>query len=350
MIIRRTGGKKLGFGNLRFDRRAKVFPASTEEIDNMEVKVCSPAGDILRRTVAGGGAVGGGGERKFSHESEHDLALMVSDFLENNGSCGADSLCSSDNESGFSDLHHLADKISFFKRSVDQYESDLQSVVQSLLLSMDVKELQLVKSGLCYGSCIRYALVKLLRSSGYDAAVCASKWQGCNKVPGGDHEYIDVVNYLNDGSTERLIIDIDFRSHFEIARAVESYDKILKSLPVVFVGSLIKLKQFLQVMAEAARVSLKQNSMPLPPWRSLAYLLAKWHSPHQRMVVTLEEQNTNNSSTTITTHKQCNGHLRQLQSSLQSEIGTERLLKPIKSDTSRRLKLERRKISSFRTP
>lgn len=156
-----------------------------------------------------------------------------------------------------------------------------------------------------------------------------------------------MVNYLNDGSTERLIIDIDFRSHFEIARAVESYDKILKSLPVAFVGSLMKLKQFLQVMAEAARVSLKQNSMPLPPWRSLAYLQAKWHSPYQRKV-TPEEQNIINASN-VTGHKQCNGHLRQLQSSLQSEIGTERLLKPIvNSDTSRRLKLERRKTSSFR--
>ena len=49
----------------------------------------------------------------FSHESEHDLALMVSDFLENNGvSAGGDSWCSSDSESGFSDLINLADKIS----------------------------------------------------------------------------------------------------------------------------------------------------------------------------------------------------------------------------------------------
>lgn len=309
----------------------------------MEVRVCSPVGDIWRRTVGGGV---GGGERKFSHESEHDLAVMVSDFLENNGSYGADSWCSSDGESGFSELLHLADKISFFKRSVDQYESDLQSVVQSLLLSMGGTDLQLVKSGLCNGSCIRDSLVKLLRSSGYDAAVCASKWQGINKVPGGDHEYIDVLNYLNDGSTERVIIDIDFRSHFEIARAVESYDKILKSLPVAFVGSLIKLEQFLQVMAEAARVSLKQNSMPLPPWRSLAYLQAKWLSPYQRRIIP-EEQNINSSS--VTGHKQCNDHLRQLQSSLQSEIGTERLLKPIKIDASRRLKLERRRTSSFRT-
>ena len=59
------------------------------------------AGDLWARGIGGG----------FSHESEHDLALMVSDFLEN-GSAGTDSLCSSDSDSGFSDLAHLADKIS----------------------------------------------------------------------------------------------------------------------------------------------------------------------------------------------------------------------------------------------
>ncbi|KAF5175709.1 hypothetical protein FRX31_034704, partial [Thalictrum thalictroides] len=51
------------------------------------------------------GKIGG-----FSHESEHDLAVMVSDFLEN-GSSGADSWYSSDSESGLSDLAYLADKI-----------------------------------------------------------------------------------------------------------------------------------------------------------------------------------------------------------------------------------------------
>ncbi|CAF1808725.1 BnaC04g05810D [Brassica napus] len=29
---------------------------------------------------------------------------------------------------------------------------------------------------------------KLLRLSGYNAAVCSSRWQGGGKVPGGDNE------------------------------------------------------------------------------------------------------------------------------------------------------------------
>lgn len=285
--------------------------------------------------------VRGGG---FSHESEHDLAMMVSDFLENGGSAGTESWCSSDSDSGFADLPHLADKISFFKHSVAQCEIDLLAVVHSLLLSTSEMDLHLVKSGPCNASCIRFYLVKLLRLSGYDAAVCASKWQRSGKVPGGDHEYIDVVGCNNSGSSERLIIDVDFRSHFEIARAVDSYSRLLNLLPVVYVGSLTRLKQFLPIMVEAATSSLKQNSMPLPPWRSLAYLQAKWNSPYKRQFTPVED---NLTLTDFPGHKQCNGHLKRLQSSLHSEIEAERLLKPIHIDNGRRMKLDRRRPSSF---
>lgn len=73
----------------------------------------------------------------------------------------------------------------FCKLPVAQFESDLQSVVHSIILSITDTELSVVKSGPCYASCIRFSLVKLLRLSGYDAAVCSSRWQGAGKVPGG---------------------------------------------------------------------------------------------------------------------------------------------------------------------
>ncbi|GKU91940.1 hypothetical protein SLEP1_g5743 [Rubroshorea leprosula] len=281
-----------------------------------------------------------GGE--FSHESEHDLALMVSDFLENGGSTGNESWCSSDGESGHADLPHLADKISFYKRSVAQCEIDVLSLVHSLILSINETDLHHVKSGPCNASCIRFYLVKRLRLSGHNAAVCVSRWQRSSKVPGGDHEYIDVEDCNNSGCSERLIIDVDFRSHFEIARAVDSYDRILNLLPVVYVGSLTRLKQFLPIMVEATRSSLKQNSMPLPPWRSLAYLQAKWNSPYQRQFTPVED---NLICSTFPSNKQCNGHLKRLQSSLHSEIEAERMLKPKNSDNGWRLKFDRRRPS-----
>ncbi|KAG9454684.1 hypothetical protein H6P81_007588 [Aristolochia fimbriata] len=273
-------------------------------------RICAAAGNLWIRLAGRGdpfvAQIGG-----FSHESEHDLAAMVSEFMET-GSSGAESRSCSDSDSDYSDLTHLAEKISFHK---DAGQFDLLSKVQSLILSINEKDLHYIQGGTCNARCIRNFIVKHLQFSGYDAAVCSSKWQGFGKVPGGDHEYIDVII---DGttSTERIIIDIDFRSHFEIARAVESYQRLLKSLPVIYVGTVSNLQQYLQVMAEAARNSLEQNNMPLPPWRSLAYLQAKWHSEYVRK---LSQDTWNNHQSKITSgacHLQCTGHLRRLKSSL----------------------------------
>uniref|UniRef100_A0A7N0V6B1 Plant-specific domain TIGR01615 family protein n=1 Tax=Kalanchoe fedtschenkoi TaxID=63787 RepID=A0A7N0V6B1_KALFE len=284
------------------------------------------------------------GGRIGSHESEHDLAVMVSDFLED-GSGGADSLCSSDSDSGFSDLAHLADTITYCRQSTDQYERNLISVVQSLLLAISMADLKSIPSVDCNACCIRFSLVKLLRLSGYDAAVCSTKWHSRGKVPGGDHEYIDIA-HTGRGKTDRFIIDIDFRSHFEIARAIDSYDRILNTLPIVYAGSLAKLEQYLPVMVEAARTSLKQNSMPLPPWRSLAYLQAKWRSPYQRKFTS--EGHDLSSNNVSSDHKRCCGHLKRLQSLLQSEIEVERTSKHRNNDTMK-LKFDWGRHSSFRT-
>ncbi|KAG8053769.1 hypothetical protein GUJ93_ZPchr0001g32618 [Zizania palustris] len=220
-----------------------------------------------------------------------------------------------------------------YKQGGDEKQNELLSMVHSLLFSIHESELLAFKRGQCSGGCIRHLLVKLLRLLGYDAAICVSKWQGFDKIPGGDHEYIDVM--INNS---RLIIEIDFRSHFEIARAVDSYGTLLNSLPVVYVGTLSRLKQFLPVMVDAAKWSLQQNAMPLPPWRSLPYLEAKWHSKYERIDLHTEQDFNSSASD----HALCIGHLKRLNSSLQSELDTERLhVMPTKTDMKRRAKFER---------
>ncbi|KAK3163146.1 hypothetical protein QOZ80_1BG0098210 [Eleusine coracana subsp. coracana] len=299
----------------------------------------SPVSDLWLRTAAAPE-----GFRSHSHESDMDLAMLVSDFLENGASAAGDSRASSDSsDSGLSDLAHLADEISTYKQGGDEKENELLSTVHSLLFSIHEPELQAFKRGQCSGSCIRHLLAKLLRYSGYDAAVCSSKWQGFDKIPGGDHEYIDVIMNSDTTGSERLIIDIDFRSHFEIARAVDSYGNLLNSLPVVYAGSLPRLKQFLHVMVDAAKWSLKQNSMPLPPWRSLSYLQAKWQSKYER-----KDLDTEDSHSTTSDHALCIGHLKRLKSSLQSELETGKLLMmPIKADKKRMPKFDRHQRRSL---
>jgi uncharacterized protein (TIGR01615 family) len=161
----------------------------------------------------------------------------------------------------------------------------------------------------------------------------------------GDYEYIDVIMHSDTTGPERLIVDIDFRSHFEIARAVDSYGTLLNSLPVVYVGTLSRLKQFLHVMVDAAKWSLKQNSMPLPPWRSLPYLQAKWQSKYERKDSITEGA----FHSTSTDHTLCIGHLKRLKTSLQLELETaELLMMPIKADKKRMPKpSERRRRRSL---
>ncbi|KAI5001392.1 hypothetical protein ZWY2020_026042 [Hordeum vulgare] len=218
-----------------------------------------------------------------------------------------------------------------YKQAGDEKENELLSVVHSLLFSIHETELQDFVRGQCTGSCIRHLLVKLPRYSGYEMAVCVSKWQGFNKIPG-----------------ERLIIDIDFRSHFEIARAVDPYGTLLDSLPVVYVGTLPRLKQFLNVMVDAAKWSLKQNSMPLPPWKSLSYLQMKWHSKYERKGLHSEQQEFFQGASP--SHALCFGHLKRLKSSLRLELETARLLMmPVnmQAGTKRTAMYERRRRRSL---
>lgn len=93
----------------------------------------------------------------------------------------------------------------------------------------------------------------------------------------GEYEYIDVI-----AEGERVIIDFDFRSEFEIARPTGGYKLILQSLPLIFVGRSDRLQQIVSIASEAANQSLKKKGMHVPPWRKVEYMRAKWLSSHTR--------------------------------------------------------------------
>lgn len=85
---------------------------------------------------------------------------------------------------------------------------------------------------------------------------------------------------------DRLLIDIDFRSEFEVARSTGPYKAVLQSLPYIFVGKSDRLGQIVSIVSEAAKQSLKKKGMHLPPWRKAEYMRAKWLSPYTRATAT----------------------------------------------------------------
>ncbi|KAL8481623.1 hypothetical protein ACS0TY_027939 [Phlomoides rotata] len=125
---------------------------------------------------------------------------------------------------------------------------------------------------------LRKIVTESLITLGYNASVCKSKWEKSSSIPAGDYEYIDVIM-----EGERVLIDVDFRSEFEIARSTSSYRSILQCLPYIFVGKPDRLLQIVSIASEAARQSLKKKGMHIAPWRKAEYMKSKWLSPHTRI-------------------------------------------------------------------
>lgn len=125
---------------------------------------------------------------------------------------------------------------------------------------------------------LRKIVTDSLIALGYDASICKSKWEKTSSIPAGEHEYVDVIT-----EGERLIIDVDFRSEFEIARSTSSYKSILQCLPAIFVGKSDRLLQIISIASEAARQSLKKKGMHIAPWRKAEYVKCKWLGPHTRI-------------------------------------------------------------------
>jgi uncharacterized protein (TIGR01615 family) len=103
-------------------------------------------------------------------------------------------------------------------------------------------------------------------------------WFGCT----GDYEFIDVVIEGSKLENERFFVDIDFRAQFEIARPSDEYNALLQQLPILFVGRADKLCEIVKIMCDAARRSLKERGMYIPPWRKYRYMQAKWMGSYKR--------------------------------------------------------------------
>ncbi|KAH7573868.1 hypothetical protein ACOSP7_007761 [Xanthoceras sorbifolium] len=134
-----------------------------------------------------------------------------------------------------------------------------------------------------------------LQSLGYSSSICKSKWDKCPSFPAGEYEYIDVIV-----EGERLLVDVDFRSEFEIARSTSAYKAILQSLPFIFVGKPERIGQIVAIVSEAAKLSLKKKGMHFPPWRKAEYMRAKWLSPFtitsQNVTVSANKTETENGT------------------------------------------------------
>lgn len=103
----------------------------------------------------------------------------------------------------------------------------------------------------------------------------------------GEHTFLDVIE--NSGSKKgevRVIIELNFRAEFEMARASEEYNRLVQRLPEVFVGKVERLSTLIKILCSAAKKCMKEKKMHMGPWRKQKYMQAKWLSPCKRITST----------------------------------------------------------------
>nr|XP_043625288.1 uncharacterized protein LOC122596728 [Erigeron canadensis] len=121
-------------------------------------------------------------------------------------------------------------------------------------------------------------LMTMLRTRGFDAGLCKSRWEKTGRHPAGEYEYIDIVISNNN----RYIVEVSLGSEFTIARPTKTYQSLLDMIPKITVIKTNELKQVTRLMCAAMRASLKSRDMLVSPWRKNGYMQKKWFSSFKR--------------------------------------------------------------------
>lgn len=134
------------------------------------------------------------------------------------------------------------------------------------------------------------AVALALRRSGMEANLCETGWAQTSGLPAGQHKFIEILQEAssprktqgNSSLPGRVIIDLEFRSHFNIVKSTSSFGSLMKQVPEVFIGSEGVLLQLVELLVEGMRMSLQAHSLPVAPWRRRRYLESKWMAVAKR--------------------------------------------------------------------
>nr|GMD55988.1 uncharacterized protein LOC109184781 [Ipomoea batatas]GME11308.1 uncharacterized protein LOC109184781 [Ipomoea batatas]GME11312.1 uncharacterized protein LOC109184781 [Ipomoea batatas] len=218
----------------------------------------------------------------ISDEDIH-LSQMVRNFIELDESSSSFP-CANNNPSDYWTL-----QVEFFDQNPTTFLS-----LQEILESVTDSEAEILGKILFYwrevrnleAEKLRKWIVSRLRMDDYEASLCTTSWVTTFGRPSAFrfrdcYEYIDVMmksDSNNGGESLRLIVDTDFRSQFELGRPTQAYKELSNSLPTIFVGTEDKLHSIISLLCAAAKQSLKENGLHVPPWRKASYMHSKWLS------------------------------------------------------------------------
>ncbi|GMI88472.1 hypothetical protein like AT4G32480 [Hibiscus trionum] len=133
-------------------------------------------------------------------------------------------------------------------------------------------------------NCLQRELSVRLQSAGFDCYICKSKWRRSPEIPSGEHTYLEVLDKSSNPQKGevRVVIELNFRAEFEMARANEDYNKLIARLPELLVGKTERVNALIKILCAGAKKCMKEKNMHLAPWRKQKYMQAKWLGTYER--------------------------------------------------------------------
>ncbi|XP_047333032.1 uncharacterized protein LOC124936568 [Impatiens glandulifera] len=245
-------------------------------------RVTDPLNHEARARIVGGNVSSGSEHMITTHYEEDDtdspcLSNLVNRFLEDEEE--EDEFKNRANESDSDEDLLISPADDSAEELVTRIISSNVDSFRNLIMFNVSKAVTLSRSNDLDKSIFRRNVMAFLRGLGYNAGICKVKWESSGGLTGGCYEYIDVIR---SDTGKRYIVDLDFVGEFEIARPTQNYSRILRLLPIVFVGRVEELKMIIHAMSNAARRSLKKRELSIPPWRKNRYMQNKWFGPYRR--------------------------------------------------------------------
>lgn len=103
----------------------------------------------------------------------------------------------------------------------------------------------------------------------------------------GEHTYLEVTENSSKAKSGviKVIIELNFRGEFLMARSNEEYNQLVKRLPEIFVGKAERLRVLVKIICSAAKKCMKEKKLHLGPWRKQKYMQAKWNGKCDKSIL-----------------------------------------------------------------
>ncbi|TYJ01198.1 hypothetical protein E1A91_A13G136900v1 [Gossypium mustelinum] len=225
--------------------------------------------------------------------------FLYNDFAESDGSCVNDATTdgygSDGNESNDSIQHTLywESQQALLQEILERYMligSKLRQEVNGIIEEAKetefcscINQYQTLSFDIGCINCLRKRVINLLCHKGLKATLCVSKWKHTKNYPAGSHEYIEVMASTQGRKKQiPLVIELEFRDQFEIAKACDEYMKLVDKLPLCYVGKTEYLNPIVGVMCDAAKRSMEEKKLHMGPWRKRSFMQMKWSGTSER--------------------------------------------------------------------